>query len=246
MKQKSIWEFVDISTVSELYLNKKMSIMSIAKELGYSYKVIRKCLLNHLIPIRKKNTDGLHFPTEETKRKLSISKLGNKNPNWRGKSVTEKSRKMARERIDRVLHRPEIWKKSSVTRILKGLSKGKNNPMSREEVVKKWINSNNLQPNKPEKILKIVLDEICPDHYELNVKGEHLILEGKIPDFVDLHNKSIVEMYGDYWHKDDNENDRIEEFAKHGYSTLIIWESELKNLDKVKDKILKFIYGKIH
>ena len=36
------------------------------------------------------------------------------------------------------------------------------------------------------------------------------------------------------------QHERLNILKKHGYSTLVIWQCELKNLNKVENKILKF------
>jgi G:T-mismatch repair DNA endonuclease (very short patch repair protein) len=47
-------------------------------------------------------------------------------------------------------------------------------------------------------------------------------------------------MFGDYWNKGEDPEDRKNIFKEFGYETLVIWECELKNIDMVKSKILKF------
>lgn len=46
---------------------------------------------------------------------------------------------------------------------------------------------------------------------------------------------------GDYWHKGQNPQDRIDCFTPFGYRTLVIWESELKNINNVEQLIVEFI-----
>jgi hypothetical protein len=41
---------------------------------------------------------------------------------------------------------------------------------------------------------------------------------------------------------EEHENDRISHFKNNGYDTLIIWEHELKDLNKLKQKIMEFNY----
>ena len=58
--------------------------------------------------------------------------------------------------------------------------------------------------------------------------------------------KKCIELYGNYWHKNDNPQDRIDLFKQFGYDTLIIWEHELKDIEKVKNRIMKFHIGDQH
>ena len=62
---------------------------------------------------------------------------------------------------------------------------------------------------------------------------------GKNPDF--LNDNKIIEVYGDYWHRNDNPQDRIDFFNRHGYETLVVWESELNNNhDEVVERVAEF------
>lgn len=112
------------------------------------------------------------------------------------------------------------------------------------------------KPNKPEKLLNKLLQRLLPKEYKINIKGNIMILGRKVPDFVNINGqKKIIEMYGDYWHSDkfikkhgcyeNTEKGRIKYFKKLGWETLIIWEHELKDLDKVKNRILEFNCVKI-
>lgn len=63
------------------------------------------------------------------------------------------------------------------------------------------------------------------------------------PDFINVnYQKKIIEFYGDYWHKNTKKRDkqRIETYKNFGYKTLIVWEHELDNKDRLKEKILNF------
>ena len=108
----------------------------------------------------------------------------------------------------------------------------------------------NILPNKPEKLL----NELLPNQYSFVGNGKLMI--GKFcPDFVNRDNNKIIELFGCYWHKCQKcgfgkgrpvDAGRLKEYKKAGYQTLIIWEHELKNLDKVESKILEFNNGTSH
>ena len=53
--------------------------------------------------------------------------------------------------------------------------------------------------------------------------------------------KLLIELYGDYWHKGQDPQDRINLFKRYGWDTLVIWEHELKNINKVEFRIHRFI-----
>ena len=108
----------------------------------------------------------------------------------------------------------------------------------------KALKSNNISPNKPEKLLNKILNRLCPNEYKYVGDGK-IIISGFNPDFV--HNngsKKIIELYGDYWHnrEDTKKRDkgRFHAYKRNGYKMLIIWEHELENLNKVENRILEF------
>jgi G:T-mismatch repair DNA endonuclease (very short patch repair protein) len=115
--------------------------------------------------------------------------------------------------------------------------------------VKKMIN---IKPNKSEDILIKIFEKL-----ELDFKyvGDFsVMIDGKNPDFINEDKKLIIELFGDYWHgekhrreiyndfssNEEHEIQRINHFKKDGWKCLVIWEEELKNIDKLQEKILKF------
>jgi len=102
----------------------------------------------------------------------------------------------------------------------------------------------NTTPNKPERQLNKLLNKLLPKQYKF-VGDNKIMIDTFNPDFVNCNGqKKIIELYGDYWHKlpEVMKRDKRRKIAykKYGYKTLIIWENELKNIDKVKNKIIKF------
>ncbi len=69
-------------------------------------------------------------------------------------------------------------------------------------------------------------------------------IAGKFPDFINEEKRLIVELYGDYWHRNETEEQtkkRIDLFKSKGYDTLIVWEKELKDLNSLHFKINGFV-----
>lgn len=52
--------------------------------------------------------------------------------------------------------------------------------------------------------------------------------------------KKLIELYGNYWHKNENPNNRIKHFKKYGFDTLVIWEKELKDINRLNKKLEVF------
>jgi len=50
------------------------------------------------------------------------------------------------------------------------------------------------------------------------------------PDFIntDKSQREVVELYGDFWHRNHNPQDRIDKFAKSNFRCTVIWEREFK------------------
>lgn len=118
-----------------------------------------------------------------------------------------------------------------------------------DEHVRKRMKGCKMKPNKQEKRLHKILHEILLGKYAINVDADIAAIGGKVPDFVNINGqKRLIELFGDYWHgeertgrtKEEEEKQRIDHFARFGYQTLIIWQHELGNTAKVKEKILRF------
>jgi len=110
-----------------------------------------------------------------------------------------------------------------------------------EEYNKKQKEARNLFPNKAELKLQNIINTITNSF--LYVGDFNFFIGGKCPDFIDKTNNKIIELYGDYWHKGQDTNDRINYFKNYGYDTLVIWESELKDKRILKIKINEFLGG---
>lgn len=52
-----------------------------------------------------------------------------------------------------------------------------------------------------------------------------------------LGKKLIIELFGEYWHEDQEVEIRRSYFANYGYKTLVIWGSELKKESKIIEKV---------
>jgi len=102
-----------------------------------------------------------------------------------------------------------------------------------------------LSPEKtqPEIKLQKLLKRLFHKKYKFVGNGIYWITNFN-PDFVNIKNKKIIELYGDYWHnrQDIKEKDklRIPTYKKYGYKILIVWEHELEDLNELIKKLRKF------
>jgi very-short-patch-repair endonuclease len=103
-------------------------------------------------------------------------------------------------------------------------------------------------PNKPETVLLGMLNNSFPGEWEFVGDGK-LVIVGKNPDFAHKTDKRLIELFGDYWHseqvtgipEDQHEQERTQLFENEGYQTLIIWEHELKDEERLMEGIRKWV-----
>ena len=103
-----------------------------------------------------------------------------------------------------------------------------------------WDRLSRQEPNNAEMTLFGIMCYLdLPYRYTGN--GQ-FILMGCAPDFVHLEGRKIVEMYGERWHRPEEEQARITLFARSDYQTLIVWSKELapKNRKALYHKLLMF------
>ncbi|MCK9597295.1 DUF559 domain-containing protein [Candidatus Pacearchaeota archaeon] len=135
----------------------------------------------------------------------------------------------------------EVWKEGNKCKSCDNIDRWKDDKY-REKQIKLILNSFNTKPNKPETILNNLLNTLFTNKYKFVGNGQ-IIISGFCPDFINCNGqKKIIELFGDYWHRNTQERDklRLETYKKHGYDTLVIWECELGNINKVIKKIIKF------
>ena len=99
-------------------------------------------------------------------------------------------------------------------------------------------------PNKKELILQSILDRHYPNEWKYTGNGRFII--GRMcPDFININGKKqVIELYGIYWHRNDNPEDRVRDFRKYGYDCLVVWENELEDTIGILRKLQLFIEGK--
>ncbi len=114
-------------------------------------------------------------------------------------------------------------------------------PEHRDKTIKAQRLGRHIHPNKPELVLLDLLDSQYPGDWQYVGDGQ-LIIGGKNPDFWNGDHK-LVEMWGNYWHKGQNPQERVGMFSLYGYKTLIIWESELAKPEVVLQKLALFTLG---
>ncbi len=108
------------------------------------------------------------------------------------------------------------------------------------EYVKKMAKAWNIKPNKPETLILNLLNNLYPGEWKYTGDFSFTI-NGKCPDFVNCNGqKKCIEFNGTYWHQNDIPGEREKIFAEFGYDTLIIWDTEMNDMDSVIKKIKVF------
>jgi hypothetical protein len=157
-----------------------------------------------------------HVHSEEARKKMSKSHTG--------VPLTEQCKKnLSKVRLLMWENRTKEDRKQLIKKVMDGVNKG-----------------HRRKPNKPESIILQLLNNLYPNQWKYT--GDFsLIIDGKNPDFANCNGqKKIIELFGDYWHRGENPQDRMDIFSPFGYQTLVIWERELKDIPKVVEKIKIF------
>ncbi len=114
------------------------------------------------------------------------------------------------------------------------------------EFIEKNRVSRRISPNKKEQLLMaLLLKNSLPYRF---VGDFSFWIDGKNPDFTHQDEKKLIELFSEYWHRVvgknrpnySNEQNRISFFKERGYDCLVIWEHELKEPEKVIEKIKTF------
>ena len=103
-----------------------------------------------------------------------------------------------------------------------------------------WSRLSRQEPNNAEMTLFGIMCYLGLS-YRYTGNGQ-FILSGMCPDFIHLESRKIVELYGERWHLPQEEQERIELFARSDYQTLIIWSKELapNSRPKLYKRLLDF------
>jgi len=195
-------------------------------------------------PMRGKNR------SEEFKLKDRLAHLGKKIN--LSEEVKEKKRVIARKNLEKVNanHRAYIDYASPdrSRKISESIKLRWADPEWKERVLKKVFASNDQKPNKAEMAITSIIQDTLPGEYIFSGNGK-IFIGGKCPDWFNINGKKkLIELFGNYFHgevvtgrtKVQEEKQRSDHFAKYGFSTLFIWESELKDRSCLAQKIVDF------
>ncbi len=168
-----------------------------------------------------------HKVSQEIREKLSLA--------LKGRKLSEEAKQKLRKPHKQVQNTPEMKALRSI--ISKNLW---NNPEFREKTVKNRIIAAHLRPTKPEREVLTILNNLYPNEYKYTGNGE-IIIGKYCPDFININGqKKVIEVHGDYWHRNDDVYIDIARYKNYGFDCLIIWEHELENHIEVIKKVQAF------
>jgi len=108
-----------------------------------------------------------------------------------------------------------------------------------------------------EEHLEYLLEEWLKDEW-LFVGNKSFVLDNLCPDFVNVNGKKkLIDLLGCYWHgcpecgfegvgnavRAHELDERSERFKKFGYEIIYVWEHELKDESKLREKIVEYEYN---
>lgn len=228
------------------YVIEKLSTLKIGRLCKVNAETIRTYLKRNNIKIRSISEAKI-----EWHKKNPDALKGKNNPRW-GKSISEEHKVRIKEFMKTFRHSEETkrkmsenspwWGRKHTDETKMKLSIAHKGKKLSEEHKKALRESLNRPPSKPEKIF----DEMTPSivRYVGNRTWWRKLPNGKYknPDFKVTGKNKVIEVYGDYFHKNDNPQDLIDLYKQIGIDCLIIWEGEIyKHPNQVQVKVKEFI-----
>jgi len=181
-------------------------------------------------------------PAKKPEVREKIGELKKGNQNFKGKHHSQKTKeKMSEARGKYYKIHPEMREKRGIQ-------------LNTDIVIKKRLLIALKKPNNAELKLNGILQNNFPSEWKYVGNGE-FILGGKCPDFLNCNGKKqVIELFGNWFHSKEfaehfkrqyeSPEQRIEHYKKYGFDCLVIWESELKESDKIIERIRGFTNGR--
>jgi very-short-patch-repair endonuclease len=217
----------------------------------------RKCTKEHRknVSIAKMNTKFPKelFPNFGNRNKPFTEKhIKNMSESQKGKKVSEltrqnmskasKGKKKSEEHkknMRKTANSPEVQAKIRATKIKNGTTpKDIWKTLEYQKAYQKGVHA---KPNNLEQFF----DKLTPKYvrYVGDFKFPIQTKKGiRFPDFIVEGQDKAIELFGDYYHKEENPRDKIKEYSNVSWKCLIFWENEVYNeTRKVLKETLEFI-----
>jgi hypothetical protein len=155
-----------------------------------------------------------------------------------GKYHTVESKRIIGEKSKLYYNRQEV--KAETSRMFKNFW-FKLSDLEKEKYLSKIFKSCEMKPNKLEILLNSVIESASQNQFKYTGDGQ-VWIGGKNPDWININGKKqLIEFFGSYWHKKEDEEVRKEHFKKYGYDCLVIWEAEFKDIEQLKMKVKNYL-----
>jgi len=227
MKQKEIDKLLTKNFLRQNYISKNNSLRQIERKTNCSLTAIVNRLKKYSIRIKTRSEIMMG------NKNYDFKKLGS--PNKGHKATIETLKKLSKATSGK--NNPFYGKHHTIKSIAK---------MRKNQILTYLKNpfKRNKQ-NKTEIKLEKLLGQLFVNQYKY-IGDSKFWIEHFNPDFIDIKNKKIIELFGDYWHNllSYKKRDilRLKTYKKHGYKTLIVWEHELKDVNKLTNNLQEFHY----
>lgn len=109
------------------------------------------------------------------------------------------------------------------------------------DYVQAQMRARGVRPNKAELQLEALLKPLGFSY----VGDGRRVIGRYCPDYISHDDKRVIELFGSYWHTLEDERKKVENYSKYGIACLIIWERELKETDKLLQKVQSFNAGRL-
>lgn len=98
-------------------------------------------------------------------------------------------------------------------------------------------------PTKPELFLGLYLEEHFPGEWAYNGDGScGGFIGGKVPDFIHRNGwRAVIEIFGCYWHGEEEVEEKIEHYKKYGFDCLVLWDYECYPCEDLGGKLTEFV-----
>jgi len=178
---------------------------------------------------------GKHH-SEETKAKMRISSP------FKGVPCSEEKKQNLREKNKGQVPWNKGLSKQTSPGVLEQSIKLANiwdNVSVKNSWLRKLRRAANQRPNKLEIELGKILENAFPGEWLYTGNGL-ITIGGMIPDFTNINGQKIViEAFGNYWHKDEDPQSKIDKYSKFGYGCVVVWENEVKQApNAIVEKII--------